>query len=300
MKQCRNGVKMKYGIYFAYWTKEWGVDYKAYVDKVAALGFDVLEISCAALSNVYVKDEQLYDLKEYAKEKGLVLTAGYGPTKEQNLCSEDEGTVKKAMGFFKNLLPKLQKMDIKILGGGLYSYWPVDYTKPVNKEADLERAVRNIRELAKTAQECDVTLGMEVLNRYEGYMLNTCEEALRFVDEVGSDYVKVMLDTFHMNIEEDNIGAAIRLAGNKLGHLHLGEQNRRVPGQGSLPWNEIGQALRDIHYEGAAVMEPFVMRGGTIGKEIKVWRDMVPDLSEGALDKDAKAALQYVRHVFTL
>ena len=291
---------MKYGIYFAYWTKEWGVDYKGYVDKVAALGFDVLEVSCAALSNVYVKDEQLYDLKEYAKEKGLVLTAGYGPTKEQNLCSEDEGTVKKAMGFFKNLLPKLQKMDIKILGGGLYSYWPVDYTKPVNKEADWERAVRNIRELAKTAQECDVTLGMEVLNRYEGYMLNTCEEALQFVDEVGSDYVKVMLDTFHMNIEEDNIGAAIRLAGNKLGHLHLGEQNRRVPGQGSLPWNEIGQALRDIHYEGAAVMEPFVMRGGTIGREIKVWRDMVPDLSEGALDKDAKAALQYVRHVFAL
>lgn len=291
---------MKYGIYFAYWTKEWAVDYKTYVDKVAALGFDVLEISCAALSNVYVKDEQLYDLKEYAKEKGLVLTAGYGPTKEQNLCSEDEGTVKRAMDFFKNLLPKLQKMDIKILGGGLYSYWPVDYSKPVNKEADWERAVKNIRELSKTAQECDVTLGMEVLNRYEGYMLNTCKEALRFVDEVGSDYVKVMLDTFHMNIEEDNIGAAIRLAGNKLGHLHLGEQNRRVPGQGSLPWNEIGQALRDIRYEGAAVMEPFVMRGGTIGKEIKVWRDMVPDLSEEALDKDAKAALQYVRHVFAL
>ena len=58
--------------------------------------------------------------------------------------------------------------------------------------------------------------------------------------------------------------------------------------------------MRDIHYEGAAVMEPFVMRGGTIGREIKVWRDMVPDLSERALDKDAKAALQYVRHVFAL
>ena len=235
MKQRRNGVKMKYGIYFAYWTKEWGVDYKAYVDKVAALGFDVLEISCAALSNVYVKDEQLYDLKEYAKEKGLVLTAGYGPTKEQNLCSEDEGTVKKAMGFFKNLLPKLQKMDIKILGGGLYSYWPVDYTKPVNKEADWERAVRNIRELAKTAQECDVTLGMEVLNRYEGYMLNTCEEALRFVDEVGSDYVKVMLDTFHMNIEEDNIGAAIRLAGNKLGICIWVNRTAECPGREAFP-----------------------------------------------------------------
>lgn len=291
---------MKYGIYFAYWTKEWFADYKKYMDKVSALGFDVLEISCAAFKDVYTTDEQLYDLKEYAKEKGLILTAGYGPTKEQNLCSEDEAAVKKAMSFFAELLPKLQKLDIKLLGGGLYSYWPVDYTKPVNKEADWERAVKNIKSLSKVAQDCDVTLGMEVLNRFEGYMLNTCEEAIRFVDQVESDYVKIMLDTFHMNIEEDNIGAAIRMAGDKLGHLHLGEQNRKVPGQGSLPWNEIGLALRDIDYQGAAVMEPFVMQGGTIGSEIKVWRDIIPNPTEELLDRDAKAALNFVRHVFAI
>ena len=107
-----------------------------------------------------------------------------------------------------------------------------------------------------------------------------------------------MLDTFHMNIEEDNIAAAIRKAGKRLGHLHLGEQNRMVPGKGSLPWNEIGQALRDIDYKGAAVMEPFVMKGGTIGSEIKVWRDLLDDTSEERLDADAKASLNYVRHVF--
>lgn len=246
---------MKYGIYFAYWTKEWGVDYKGYVDKVAALGFDVLEVSCAALSNVYVKDEQLYDLKEYAKEKGLVLTAGYGPTKEQNLCSEDEGTVKKAMGFFKNLLPKLQKMDIKILGGGLYSYWPVDYTKPVNKEADWERAVRNIRELAKTAQECDVTLGMEVLNRYEGYMLNTCEEALQFVDEVGSDYVKVMLDTFHMNIEDASIEEGFRKCRDYIKHIHFVDSNRLAPGMGHLDMGGLIKVINEINYSGYLCLE---------------------------------------------
>lgn len=289
---------MKYGIYFAYWTKEWFADYKKYIDKVAALGFDVLEISCAAFRDMYTTDAQLYDLREYAREKGITLTAGYGPTKEQNLCSEDEAVVNSAMVYFKELLPKLNKLDIKILGGGLYSYWPVDYTRPVNKEADWERAVKNIRELSKTAEDCGVVLGMEVLNRFEGYMLNTCEEAVRFVDQVGSDYVKVMLDTFHMNIEEDNIGAAIRRAGSKLGHLHLGEQNRKVPGQGSLPWNEIGLALRDIDYEGAAVMEPFVMRGGTIGSEIKVWRDIIPNPTEEILDRDAKASVNFVRHVF--
>ena len=168
----------------------------------------------------------------------------------------------------------------------------------MDKEADTERAIQNMRVLAKVAEEYDVTLGMEVLNRYEGYMLNTCEEALRFVDAVGSTHVKVMLDTFHMNIEEDNMAAAIRMAGDKLGHLHLGEQNRLVPGIGTLPWAEIGQALRDIDYQGAAVMEPFVMSGGTIGKEIKVWRDLVPDADEERLDRDAKGALEFVRHVF--
>ena len=251
---------MKYGIYFAYWTKEWFADYKKYMDKISGLGFDVMEISCAALRDVYTTKEQLIDLREYAKEKNLTLTAGYGPTKAENLCSEDPEAVKRAMSFFRDLLPKLQLMDIKILGGGLYSYWPVDFTLNNDKEGDRARAVKNLKELSKTAEECDVTLGMEVLNRYEGYILNTCEEAIDFVDEIGSSHVKIMLDTFHMNIEEDNIAAAIRKAGKRLGHLHLGEQNRMVPGKGSLPWNEIGQALRDIDYKGAAVMEPFVMK----------------------------------------
>lgn len=291
---------MKYGIYFAYWTKEWYADYKKYIDKVSDLGFDILEISCAAFNDVYTTDEQLYDLRDYAKEKNIILTAGYGPTKEQNLCSEDEAITKKAMEYFKNLLPKLQKLDIHTLGGGLYSYWPVDYTKPVNKAADWKRAVKNLKELSKTAEECNVTLGMEVLNRFEGYMLNTCDEALQFIDEIDSDYVKIMLDTFHMNIEEDNMAEAIRKAGNHLCHLHLGEQNRKVPGQGSMPWHEIGIALRDINYQGAAVMEPFVMQGGTIGSEIKVWRDVISNPTEEILDKDAKASLNFVRHVFQI
>lgn len=291
---------MKYGIYFAYWEKEWSADYKKYIDKIAELGFDILEISCGAFKNRYTVDAQLIELKEYAREKNIILTAGYGPAACENIGSSDAAVQKAAMEFFKELLRKLKIMDIKTLGGGLYSYWPVDYTKPVDKEGDLERSIHNMKELAKIAEEYDITLGMEVLNRFEGYLLNTCEEAIAYVDAVGSDHVKIMLDTFHMSIEEDNIAAAIRLAGDKLGHLHLGERNRLVPGKGTMPWAEIGQALRDINYQGAAVMEPFVMPGGTIGSEVKVWRKLVKDTSETALDADAKAALQFVKHVFAI
>lgn len=289
---------MKYGIYAPYWTHEWTSDYEYYIPKVKALGFDIMEISCAALVQKYVTDSQLMELKKVAEDNGIILTAGYGPTKEQNLCSEDSAIVKKAMDFFEHLLPKLQLMDIKILGGGLYSYWPLDMSMKMDREAEMERAVKNLRVLSKTAEACDVTLGLEVLNRYEGYMLNTCEQALEFIRAIDSTHVKVMLDTFHMNIEEDNIPAAIRKAGKDLCHLHVGEQNRRVPGKGSLPWVEIGQALRDINYQGAAVMEPFVMSGGTIGSEIKVWRDLVPNATEELLDKDARGAVEFLHHVF--
>lgn len=289
---------MKYGIYAPYWTHEWTSDYEYFIPKVKKLGFDVLEISCAALQQKYVTDEQLLGLKQCADENGIILTAGYGPTKEQNLCSENPEIVKRAMEFFQNLLPKLQLMNIKILGGGLYSYWPLDPNMKMDPEAEYERALENLTILSKTAEACDVTLGLEVLNRYEGYMLNTSAQAVEFVKKIGSTHVGVMLDTFHMNIEEDNIGNAIRTAGSYLCHLHLGEQNRRVPGKGALPWVEIGQALRDINYQGAGVMEPFVLSGGTIGSEIKVWRDLVPDATEEILDKDAKGAVEFVRHVF--
>lgn len=291
---------MKYGIYYAYWEKEWTGDYFKYIDKVKELGFDILEISCGAFKKDYTTDEQLLRIGEYAKEKGIILTAGYGPQKDENLASPDEAVQKNAIEFFKETLRKLHLMDIHILGGGLYSYWPVDFNSDINKERDFETSVKNMKLIAKYAEEYDITLGMEVLNRFEGYLINTCDECLRYVDAVGNNRVGVMLDTFHMNIEEDNIGDAIRKAGDKLVHFHMGERNSKVPGKGTMPWAEIGQALRDINYQHAAVMEPFVLQGGRVGQDIKIWRNLLTDTSEAKLDADAKHSCEFVRHVFEL
>lgn len=126
-------------------------------------------------------------------------------------------------------------MNIKFLGGALYSYWPLDMNMPRNKKEDVERAIKNMRRLSKITEENDVTLGMEVLNCYETYMMNTCSEAIDFVKAVHSSQVNIMLGTFHMNIEENSITAAIRQAGARLGHFHISEQNMLVPGKGSLP-----------------------------------------------------------------
>jgi len=108
----------------------------------------------------------------------------------------------------------------------------------------------------------------------------------------------VMLDTFHMNIEEDSIGQAIRTAGPLLGHFHTGECNRKLPGKGRMPWREIGEALRDIHYDANVVMEPFVMMGGTVGEQIKVWRDLSDSADEKKMDQDACESVRFCRFVF--
>lgn len=129
------------------------------------------------------------------------------------------------------------------------------------------------------------------------YLINTSKECVQFVKEVGKENVKVHLDTFHMNIEEDDIGDAIRQAGSLLGHVHTGEPNRKVLGQGRLPWHEIGQALRDVHYDGMVVMEPFVRMGGIVGQNIHVWRDLSEGATEEQLDRDAANAVRFQRYM---
>lgn len=286
---------MKFGIYYAYWEKEWYGNYKYYIEKVSRLGFDVLEI--AAHQILQYNDRQLAEIKACAALNGIMLTAGIGPTIDQNLSSSDPAVRANGKAFFSDLLNSLYKLDIHTIGGALYSYWPVDYTKPVDKEGDWLRGVASIREISKVAEGYGIDLCLEVLNRFENHVMNTAKEGVLFVKQVDRPNVKVMLDTFHMNIEEDSIDGAIRTAGSYLGHLHTGECNRKVPGKGRIPWREIGEALREINYNRSIVMEPFVRMGGTIGSEIKVWRDLSEGADEAKLDKDASDSLNFSRYM---
>ena len=287
---------MKYGIYYAYWEHQWGGDYVKYAEKAGKLGFDILEISCAGLADVPV--HKISELAAAARGSGVELTGGYGPRAIENISSADPKVVENGFEFWKRTFDVLSRLNITIVGGGIYSYWPVNFAEPFNKEEDLKRSIGEMKKLGKLAGDFNITIGMEALNRFEGYLLNTAEEALDYVKAVGRDNVTVMLDTFHMNIEEDSITGAVKTAGNYLGHFHIGEANRLPPHAGSrMDWPAIGRALKDIGYTGAVVMEPFVLQGGQVGKDIKVWRDMAPS-GEKDLDEAARLSVAYIRESF--
>ena len=286
---------MRFGILYAYWTREWSGDYLYYAKKVKELGFDILEISAGDLLRMH--DSEISVLRDLSKSLDLEISCNIGPPKQYDVASSDPAVRAAGIQFLTGIMKKMDLLDSRTLVGVMYTYWPNDFTD-LDKPALWSRGVESCQVMGKTAQALGINMCLEVVNRFETPVLNTAEEAVRFCHEVGNPNVQILLDTFHMNIEEDFLGDAIRTCGSHLGHFHIGECNRKVPGNGHMPWDEMGQALHDISYDGAVVMEPFVRPGGTVGSDIKVWRDLSGGADEQKLDADIKKALEFVKQKF--
>lgn len=284
---------MKFGTGYAYWGTEWSCDYTAMTNKVADIGFDILEIGADHL--YHMSETEIDELRTLGEKRGIEFTTNSGPSKENDFASTDQNVRSHGLEYYKKVLRNMKRLGSKSLVGAIYSFWPTDFVS-TDKEGAWERSINCLKELSKTAEKLDIECALEVLNRNETYILTDCEEAIEYVGKVGSKNINILLDTYHMNIEEDNMYDAIRKAGNLLGHLHVGECNRKLPGMNhSIDWLEIGRALRDIHYEKAVVMEPFLLKGGEVGRDIRVWRDLSNHASPEQMDQYIKDSLVYLK-----
>lgn len=286
---------MKFGTLYAYWTHEWSGDYKFFAKKVSDIGFDVLEISAGDL--LKMSDSEIDELKALSKDLGIEISSNIGPAKKYDVASKEKSVRENGIEFLSNIMKKMDRLDSRSLVGVMYTYWPNDFSD-LDKEAQWARGVESVKRMGKVAEELGIDFCLEVVNRFETNILNTAEEGVRYLKDVDCKSVKLLLDTFHMNIEEDNLYDAIITAGDYLGHLHVGEGNRKLPGQGHLPWKEIGMALNKIGFDKSVVMEPFVTMGGSVGSDIKVWRDLSNNADEKQLDKEIKASLEFLKDAF--
>ena len=276
------------GIFYAYWANDWDVDFLPFLGKAKALGFDLLELQAAVLESKDASYRQ--KIRDEAEKVGITLAYCMGLDKEYDVSSRDEKIREHGVQYMKRVIRAIGEMGGGAIAGLIHGSWlPVFPEDLTSKDPILKQSLKSMKELAPFAEEHGVRLNVEVVNRFEQYLLNTSEEAVVYVEEVNSPACNILLDTFHMNIEEDSIADAIRHAGKRLGSLHLGESNRRLPGMGSMPWSEVKKALDDIDYSGPLVMEPFVMQGGSIGKSIGVWRDIIKNPDLDALAEKAAA-----------
>jgi D-psicose/D-tagatose/L-ribulose 3-epimerase len=163
-------------------------------------------------------------------------------------------------------------------------------TTPEQRKRDLERCAKNLKEVAHYAEDKGVTLALEPLNRFETSFINLTDQALELMHMIGSPRVKLMMDTFHANIEEKNLGRAIEAAGANLVHVHANENDRGIPGSGHVAWAEIEAALKKVKFDGAMVIESFSTEVKEIARAAAVWRPLAS--SPDALAREGLAFLK--------
>ena len=285
----------KLGIFMNFWEKNWDADHAKYIKKAKEIGFDVLEFQAQPL--LEMSDEKIRSLKALADEVGIELTYSLGLDRAYDVSSLDENIRKGGVKYLQNIIRKMHVGGGTLLSGVSYAGWGTPDNFFGDKRPYWEQSIKSMKEIIKVAEECDVTYCVEAVNRFETCLINTAKEALSYVAEIESPNIGVLLDTYHMNIEENNIGDAIRLVGNKLTSFHTGENNRTAPGRGHLDWDEIFGALADINYKGRIVSEPFVMEGGEVGRDIHVYRNLVENPTEERIDEEAKYLLQFEKNM---
>ena len=158
-----------------------------------------------------------------------------------------------------------------------------DAVEPKQQKKEFALVVKNLKVLAAYAAKKGVKLCIEPLNRFETDFLNTCNQGLKLIKDVGSKALKLHLDTFHMNIEEKFQGPAIRKAGKLLGHFHACGSDRGTPGNDHIDWKPIAAALRAIKYKGDVVIESFTTDVKVIARAAAIWRRMEPTRDEIAV-----------------
>jgi len=281
----------KLGIFMNFWEKNWDADHAKYIKKAKNIGFDVLEFQAQPL--LEMSDDKIRSLKALADEVGIELTYSLGLDRNYDVSSLDENVRKGGVEYLQNIIRKMHVGGGTLLSGVSYAGWGTPDNFLGDKRPYWEQSIKSMKEIIKVAEECGVTYCVEAVNRFETCLINTGREALDYVAEIDSPNIGVLLDTYHMNIEENNIGDAIRLVGDKLTSFHTGENNRTAPGKGHLNWDEIFGALADINYKNRIVCEPFVMMGGEVGRDIHVFRDLIDNPSEERIDAEAKYILDF-------
>ncbi len=284
----------KVGLFYTYWSNEWLVDFEQTAKRISKAGFDIMEINLVGGFHELSKQKKV-DFKSLIDDLGLGITCCLGLKPEQDFSSPDKKVRDAGVAYVRELIEDCRFLNSPVVAGMNYAAWPAaPPAGTIDKRPFVERSIESVAQLMDMVEDYGIIYAIEVVNRFESFLVNDAQEAIAFCKAVGSPNCMVHLDTFHMNIEEDSFRDAILMCKGKLGHFHLGEANRKPPGQGRLPWDEIFKSLKEIEYQGALVMESFMKIGGEVSRNVSLWRDLSLDADDYVMSKMVETACNFV------
>ena len=275
---------MKYGVNTMVWTTRVDERLAPLFARIKQWGFDGAELFLSP-------DEpaNLGAVKKMLDENALECTTCSVLPREANLVSSDAKIRAQGLTFVKKCLDRTAELGAKLICGPLHaSLGVMTGVRRTRKEWDW--AVEGLSKVASHAQDLQLTVCVEPLNRFETYFLNTQSDAARLVKEVGMANLRVHFDTFHANIEEQNPAASLKSIAKVLGHIHISENDRGIPGTGHNDWRGILSVLAEIEYDGWLTIESFAQPEPALAAAAAIWRDLAP-----SGDELAKRGIQFIR-----
>ena len=259
---------MKIGMCMFLWTTSVGRKHEKLLRDIRQTGFDGVEIPIfEGKPDDY---RRLGDLLDRIGLERTAVSAMGDPA--MNLISPDQATRRRGIDYMKWAIDCAEALGANTLSGPLHSTLG-QFSGNGPTAAELKRSVSSQRAIGDHAGKHGVTIGLEALNRFECYLVNTMDDLAAHIDAIGHPNIRAMYDTFHSNIEEaDPIGAFTRNR-DRIVHVHISENDRGVPGRGNIPWAETFRALRENGYDGWLTIEAFGRALRDLAAATKVWRD---------------------------
>jgi D-psicose/D-tagatose/L-ribulose 3-epimerase len=282
---------MKFGISTWVWVSPLTTEGIAELaPKVKDIGYDQFEVPIEGTADIdYQRAAAIL------RDNGLAVSVCAAMGEDRDLIHPDKAIRDNGVAYIKHLVDAAAILGATNICGPLYAAVGRTWQMTADERArDTDLLVGELRELAAYAGDHGVKLGVEPLNRFETSFINLASQVIPIVDRVDHPACKIMLDTFHMNIEEQSLGDAIRAVGaDRLVQVHGCENDRGAPGSGHVPWDDVSAALDDIHYTGPIVIESFTNKVKTIARAAAIWRPLAA--SQDALATDG---LKFLKQQF--
>ena len=260
-------MNVKIGMNMLLWSTDITPRHIPTFEKLAAAGFDGVEIPVVNQS-----EAELREMATACNDLGLQRTASAFVGPDVNPISPDPAIRAAALGNLKAGIDNAQILGADILIGGLYQAHKY-FTGVGTTEDEWQWSADCLRQAGEYAQAKGIRLGLEFLNRFEAFLVNTSADCKRLVEEIGLDNVGVHYDTHHANIEDPDPLEALQNIRHQLNHVHLSESHRGALGTGQVDWNSNFAALKEIDYSGWLVIESFGTSDPGLAAAANVWRN---------------------------
>jgi D-psicose/D-tagatose/L-ribulose 3-epimerase len=261
---------MKLGIHAMAWTSHWSDESLPLVDRVAGLGLDFVEIPLMDVEDVHPAP-----IRKRLDDVGIDVVTSTVLSEATDITSPDPQVRAAGVDYLRRCVDVTAELGATQFSGVIYGMHGKRPRERPN-EQDWAWSAECLARTAEHATRNGIAVGIEPVNRYESPLVNTCEQAVRLAELIDAPNLRIHLDTYHMNIEEKSWAEPVVLAGDRLCHFHLCENDRGIPGTGLVDWEELFGALARIRYAGYAGLESFVDVSEDMVAGTCVWRDLAP------------------------